>query len=85
MKLPHDLPTILNRKFLFFGADEIHHFRNRGWAQLAAQEISANSLVRIGASATPIYTASKVFYLIFGLAQRFNDTLTTICCLYRML
>ncbi|CUA74686.1 SNF2-related protein [Rhizoctonia solani] len=57
-KLGSDIPTLLNKSFLFFIGDEVHNFRNVGWAQLAAQQISANSLVRAGATATPVFTGS---------------------------
>ncbi|KAG8688477.1 hypothetical protein FRC11_005391, partial [Ceratobasidium sp. 423] len=58
-KLGSDLATILNKQFLFFACDEIHNLRNLGWAQLGGQQISANSLVRIGATATPIFHGSR--------------------------
>jgi hypothetical protein len=48
--------------FLFFAGDEVHNFRNLNWPQLGAQQIAANSLVRLGASATPIFTGSKVSF-----------------------
>ncbi|KDN38116.1 hypothetical protein RSAG8_09712, partial [Rhizoctonia solani AG-8 WAC10335] len=57
-RLGSDIPTLLNKSFLFFVGDEVHNFRNIGWAQLAAQQISANSLVRAGATATPVFTGS---------------------------
>ncbi|KAG8734940.1 hypothetical protein FRC10_011203 [Ceratobasidium sp. 414] len=54
-----DTPSILNKKFLVFASDELHNFRNLNYSHLGAQHIAANSLVRIGATATPIFTGSK--------------------------
>ncbi|KAG8735482.1 hypothetical protein FRC10_010469, partial [Ceratobasidium sp. 414] len=54
---PHQ--SLLGQFFLVFAGDELHNLRNSNYAHHAAQVMAENSLVTIGATATPVFTSSK--------------------------
>ncbi|CUA73437.1 helicase SWR1 [Rhizoctonia solani] len=57
----HNAPdsTIFAHKFLFFSCDELHQLRNATSSQDGAIKLACNSLVRSGATATPVFTGVK--------------------------
>ncbi|KDN35623.1 hypothetical protein RSAG8_11418, partial [Rhizoctonia solani AG-8 WAC10335] len=48
--------TIFGKKFLVMAIDECHQLRNVSGFYMGALRLSANSVVQVGATATPIYT-----------------------------
>jgi hypothetical protein len=52
--------TIFFKLFLLLACDELHQLRNSNATQAGVMKISSNSVVRIGATATPIFTGAKV-------------------------
>ncbi|KEP49107.1 SNF2 family amino-terminal protein [Rhizoctonia solani 123E] len=51
--------TVFAQQFLFFSCDELHQLRNATSCQDAATKLSCNSMVRTGATASPVFTGSK--------------------------
>ncbi|KAG8710717.1 hypothetical protein FRC11_004194, partial [Ceratobasidium sp. 423] len=51
--------TIFAKEFLFFACDELHQLRNATSCQDGATRLACNSLVRSGATASPVFTGSK--------------------------
>jgi hypothetical protein len=52
--------SIFGKQFLLTAIDEVHTLRNVNNAYQAVLRLTANSAVRIGATATPIFTGAKV-------------------------
>ncbi|KAG9101257.1 hypothetical protein FS749_008706 [Ceratobasidium sp. UAMH 11750] len=51
--------TLFSRDYLLFVLDESHSLRNANKSQQGAMTLAARSVVRIGASATPVFTSAK--------------------------
>lgn len=58
--IPDPSLTIFSKSFLSAAFDEIHVLRNQGTAYQAVLRLSENSLTRMGCTATPVFTGTKV-------------------------
>ncbi|KAG8737755.1 hypothetical protein FRC10_007832 [Ceratobasidium sp. 414] len=51
--------TLFGHDYLLFVLDESHNLRNANKSQQGAMTLAARSVVRVGASATPVFTSAK--------------------------
>jgi hypothetical protein len=63
LQVSHELgegSSIFDQRFLLTAVDEIHNLRNPTHAYQGVLRLASNSAVCIGATATPVFTGTKV-------------------------